>query len=248
MEQGQTMLNRRRVLAGIGALGAAGAFGAVTKFSAAFAQGMITPGENAVLLVIDVQNCFLPGGTLAVKGGDEIIPIINELARKFDNVVMTQDWHTQHHASFASSHPGKKPFETMELSYGTQVLWPDHCVQGSEDARLAEGLNLPHAQLVIRKGYHNEIDSYSAFVEADKKSKTGLTGYLKERGLTDVYVCGLATDFCVSWSAVDARAAGLTVSVIEDACRGIDLNGSVAAAWKSMAAAGIKRIQSTDIA
>jgi nicotinamidase/pyrazinamidase len=248
MKQGQTLLNRRRVLAGIGALGAASAVGAMTKFTVAFAQDVITPGENAVLLVIDVQNCFLPGGTLAVKGGDEIIPIINELARKFDNDVMTQDWHTQHHASFASSHPGKKPFETMELSYGTQVLWPDHCVQGSEDARLAEGLNLPHAQLVIRKGYHNEIDSYSAFVEADKKSKTGLTGYLKERGLTDVFVCGLATDFCVSWSAVDARAAGLTVSVIEDACRGIDLNGSVAAAWKSMAAAGIKRIQSTDIA
>jgi nicotinamidase/pyrazinamidase len=248
MKQGQTLLNRRRVLAGIGALGAASAVGAMTKFTVAFAQDVITPGENAVLLVIDVQNCFLPGGTLAVKGGDEIIPIINELAKKFDNVVMTQDWHTQHHTSFASSHPGKKPFETMELSYGTQVLWPDHCVQGSDDAKLADALDIPHAQLIIRKGYHNEVDSYSTFVAADKKTMTGLTGYLKERGLTDVFVCGLATDFCVSWSAVDARAAGLTVSVIEDACRGIDLNGSVAAAWKSMAAAGIKRIQSTDIA
>jgi nicotinamidase/pyrazinamidase len=195
-----------------------------------------------------VQNCFLPGGTLAVQGGNEIIPIINGLAKKFDNVVMTQDWHTPHHASFASSHPGKKPFETMELSYGTQVLWPDHCVQGSDDAKLAEGLDIPHAQLIIRKGYHNEVDSYSTFVAADRKTKTGLTGYLLERGLTDVYVCGLATDFCVSWSALDARAAELKVSVIEDACRGIDLNGSVAAAWKAMAEAGINRIQSTDIA
>ena len=248
MKHGQTLLNRRRVLAGIGALGAASVVGAATKFSVAFARGAISPGENAVLLVIDMQNCFLPGGTLPVKGGNEIIPIINELGKKFANVVMTQDWHTQHHTSFASSHPGKNPFETMELSYGTQVLWPDHCVQGSEDAMLAEGLDLPHAQLIIRKGYHNEVDSYSTFVAADKKTKTGLTGYLLERGLTEVYVCGLATDFCVSWSAVDARAAELTVSVIEDACRGIDLNGSVAAAWKSMAAAGVKRIQSTDIA
>jgi nicotinamidase/pyrazinamidase len=248
MKQGQMVLSRRRVLAGIGALGAAGALGAVTKFPAALAQGTITPGENAVLLVIDVQNCFLPGGTLAVNGGDEIIPIINELSKKFANVVMTQDWHTRNHTSFASSHPGKNPFETIELSYGTQVLWPDHCVQGSDDAKLAAGLDIPHAQLIIRKGYHNEVDSYSTFVAADKKTKTGLTGYLMERGLTDVYVCGLATDFCVSWSAIDARAADLNVTVIEDACRGIDLNGSVAAAWKSMAEAGIKRIQSKDIA
>ena len=248
MKQRQMLLDRRRVLAGIGALGAASMVGTATKFTVAFAKGAITPGDNAVLLVIDVQNCFLPGGTLAVQGGNEIIPIINELSKKFANVVMTQDWHTPNHASFASSHPGKKPFETTELFYGTQVLWPDHCVQGSEDAKLAEGLDIPHAQLIIRKGYHNEIDSYSTFVAADKKTKTGLTGYLLERGLTDVYVCGLATDFCVSWSAVDARAAELDVSVIEDACRGIDLNGSVAAAWKAMAAAGIKRIQSTDIA
>ena len=248
MKQRQMLLERRRVLAGIGALGAASVLGTATKFTVAFAKGMITPGDNAVLLVIDVQNCFLPGGTLPVNGGDEVIPIINELAKKFANVVITQDWHTPNHASFASSHPGKKPFETKELFYGTQVLWPDHCVQGSDDAKLAEGLDIPHAQLIIRKGYHNEIDSYSTFVAADKKTKTGLTGYLLERGLTDVYVCGLATDFCVSWSAVDARAAELDVSVIEDACRGIDLNGSVAAAWKSMAEAGVKRIQSTDIA
>ncbi len=248
MKHGQTLLNRRRVLAGIGALGAASIVGAATKFSVALAKGAITPGQNAVMLVIDVQNCFLPGGTLAVKGGDEIIPIINELGKKFANVVMTQDWHTPQHTSFASSHPGKKPFETIELSYGTQVLWPDHCVQGSEDAMLSAGLDIPHAQLIIRKGYHNEVDSYSTFVAADKKTKTGLTGYLLERGLTDVYVCGLATDFCVSWSAVDARASSLSVSVIEDACRGIDLNGSVAAAWGAMASVGVKRIQSADIA
>ena len=173
--------------------------------------------------------------------------MINALGKKFDNVVFTQDWHTPEHTSFASSHPGKNPFETVELPYGQQVLWPDHYVQGTDDAKLAAGLDIPHAQLIIRKGYHNEVDSYSAFVEADKKTKTGLTGYLLERGLTDVYVCGLATDFCVSWSAIDARAADLSVSVIADACRGIDLNGSVAADWISMAAAGVRRIQSTDI-
>ena len=143
----------------------------------------ITPSPTSVLLVVDVQNCFLPGGTLAVPDGNEIIPIINSLGEKFQNVIFTQDWHTENHASFASSHPGKEPFETIELSYGTQVLWPDHCVQGSDDALLAEGLNIPHAQLIIRKGYHNEIDSYSTFVAADGETKTGLTGYMRERGL-----------------------------------------------------------------
>ena len=248
MKRGQTRLGRRRVLAGIGALGAAAMVGVAAKFAPASAQTTIQPGANAVLLVIDVQNCFLPGGTLAVKGGDEIIPVINALGQKFANVVFTQDWHTPNHASFASSHPGKKPFETIELSYGTQVLWPDHCIQGSDDAKLSSGLDIPHAQLIIRKGYHHEVDSYSTFVAADKKTKTGLTGYLLERGLREIYVCGLATDFCVSWSAIDARAAELEVSVIEDAVRGIDLNGSVAAAWKSMAAAGVRRVKSADIA
>ncbi len=238
----QTMkLDRRSFLAGLGAAGLA-------SLHARMAAAAITPGADAVLLIIDVQNCFLPGGTLAVKGGNEIIPVINALGKKFANVVFTQDWHTPNHTSFASSHPGKQPFETIQLAYGQQVLWPDHCVQGTADAELAAGLDIPHAQLIIRKGYHNEVDSYSTFVAADKKTKTGLTGYLMERGLTDVYVCGLATDFCVSWSAVDARAADLKVSVIEDACRGIDLNGSVAAAWASMAKAGVKRIQSADIA
>lgn len=235
-------ISRRNVLASIGA-------GTVMlSGGAALAQSMIKPGRNAVLLVIDVQNCFLPGGTLAVNGGNEIIPVINALGQKFKNVVFTQDWHTQNHTSFASSHPGKKPFETIELPYGTQVLWPDHCIQGSDDAKLAAGLNIPHAQLIIRKGYHSEVDSYSTFVAADKTTKTGLTGYLLERGLTDVYVCGLATDFCVSWSAIDARAAELSVSVIEDACRGIDLNDSVNAAWASMKKAGVKRLKSGDIA
>jgi nicotinamidase/pyrazinamidase len=208
----------------------------------------VTIGDDAVLLVIDVQNCFLPGGTLAVDKGDEVIPIINELSKKFKNVVFTQDWHTHNHASFASSYTGKKPFETIELEYGTQVLWPDHCIQGTQDAELAAGLDVPHAQLILRKGYHTEVDSYSTFVAADGKTKTGLTGYLKERGLTDVYVCGLATDFCVSWSAQDAARTGLKVSVIEDACRGIDLNGSVAAAWEQMIAEGVERLQVADLA
>ena len=241
-----TAPSRRTLLAGMGGLGLAAALG--SSFGARTALAAIKPGPNAVLLVIDVQNCFLPGGTLPVKEGDRIVPIINALGKKFANVIFTQDWHTPHHTSFASSHPGKKPFETVQLSYGTQVLWPDHCVQGSDDAKLAAGLDIPHAQLIIRKGYHNEIDSYSTFLAADKKTKTGLTGYLMERGLTDVYACGLATDFCVSWSAIDAAHNKLTVSVIEDACRGIDLNGSVAAAWKAMAAAGVKRLQSKDFA
>lgn len=216
--------------------------------SRALAAGTIKPGPDAVLIVVDVQNCFLPTGTLPVEKGDEVVPVINELAKKFENVVMTQDWHTPGHASFASSHKGKAPFETIELDYGTQVLWPDHCVQGTDDAALAPGLDIPHAQLIIRKGYHSEVDSYSTFLEADKETGTGLTGYLTERGLKDVYVCGLATDFCVAWSALDARAKGMTVSVVEDACRAIDLNGSLDAAWSSMADAGIERIQSSDFA
>lgn len=225
----------------------AASFSGVTLFSPTLAQPATKPSTNSVLLVVDVQNCFLPGGTLAVPDGNEIIPVINALGKKFENVIFTQDWHTENHASFASSHPGKNPFETIELSYGTQVLWPDHCIQGSDDARLAEGLNIPHAQLIIRKGYHSEIDSYSTFVAADGETKTGLTGYLKERGLNEVYVCGLATDFCVSWSAIDARRAGLGVSVIEDACRAIDLNGSLKAAWQAMKQEGVQRISSSEI-
>jgi len=238
-------LTRRTALVRLAGVGIAGALSGLASIASHAASARI--GKDAVLLVIDVQNCFLPGGTLAVNRGNEIIPVINQLGKKFSNVVFTQDWHTEGHTSFASSHEGKMPYETIRLPYGEQVLWPDHCVQGSDDAKLAAGLDIPHAQLIIRKGYHNEIDSYSAFMAADKETKTGLTGYLVERGLTDVYVCGLATDFCVSWSAIDARSANLRVSVIEDACRGIDLNGSVDAAWKSMASAGVLRIQSGDI-
>lgn len=238
-------MNRRGLL-GLGA--AAGASALLGPLGKALAAGTITPGPNAVLLVIDVQNCFLPGGTLPVSEGDQVVPIINALSSKFANVVLTQDWHTADHTSFASNHEGKAPFETVELDYGTQVLWPDHCVQGTQDAALAPGLDIPHAQLIIRKGYHSEVDSYSTFLNADKTTRTGLTGYLQERGLTEVYACGLATDFCVAWSAIDARAAGLVVSVIEDACRAIDLNGSLEAAWSTMSEAGVTRVQSTDFA
>jgi nicotinamidase/pyrazinamidase len=202
-------------------------------------------GEDTALIVVDVQNCFVEGGTLPVPKGTEVVPVINRLGKLFDNVVITQDWHTPHHVSFASSHAGKKPFETIALPYGQQVLWPDHCVQGSHDAELVKGLDLPQAQLVVRKGYHEHTDSYSAFLEADQKTPTGLGGYIKERGIHTVYVTGLATDFCVAWTALDARKQGLEVYVVEDATRGIDLNGSVAAAWKTLAAAGVKRVQSS---
>jgi nicotinamidase/pyrazinamidase len=170
------------------------------------------------------------------------------LAKAFQNVVLTQDWHTPGHISFASSHAGKKPFESVVLPYGNQILWPDHCVQGTDGAAIHKDIDIPHAQLILRKGYHRNIDSYSAFVEADGKSKTGLDGYCKERGINTVYVVGLATDFCVAWTAMDARKLGLAAVVIEDACRGIDTQGSLAAAWKSMAEAGVKRVQSGEIA
>ena len=211
------------------------------------AQGRIKPGDDDVLAVIDVQNCFVPGGTLPVPEGDRIIPIINRLAPAFRHVVLTQDWHTRGHASFASSYPGKKPFETVTLPYGTQVLWPDHCIQGTPDAELHKDLEIAHAELIIRKGYRGQVDSYSAFLEADRKTMTGLTGYLKERGLKNVYFVGLATDFCVAWSALDARRAGFEALVIEDATRGIDAGGSLGKAWADMSGAGVKRIQSADI-
>jgi nicotinamidase/pyrazinamidase len=212
-----------------------------------FAADKVKPTARGALIVVDVQNCFVDGGTLPVKGGAEIVPVINRLAEAFENVVVTQDWHTKGHASFASAHSGKKPFETTQLPYGTQVLWPDHCVQGSDDAALVNGLKLPNAELIIRKGFHKDVDSYSAFEEADRKTSTGLAAYLKARGIDTVFICGLATDFCVAWTAMDARKAGFTAYVIEDATRAIDLNGSLAAAWKQMTDAGVKRIQSTDI-
>jgi nicotinamidase/pyrazinamidase len=213
----------------------------------AFAAGKIKPGANAALIAVDVQNCFVTGGTLPVAKGEEVVPVINRLAGAFENIVVTQDWHTAGHASFASSYPGKKPFEATKLSYGNQVLWPDHCVQGTDDAALHKDLKLPTAQLIIRKGYRKAMDSYSAFEEADHKTATGLAGYLKARGIKTVFVTGLATDFCVAWTAMDARKLGFDVYVVEDACRAIDLNGSLAAAWKAMQAKGVKRIQSGDI-
>ncbi len=208
----------------------------------------IQPDSTSALIVVDVQNCFVAGGSLAVKDGEAVVPVINRLAPAFDNVVVTQDWHTPGHASFASSHAGRKPFETTAMPYGTQVLWPDHCVQGTAGAALHKDLELPTAQLVIRKGFHKDVDSYSAFTEADGKTTTGLAAYLKARGIRTVYVTGLATDFCVAWTAIDARKAGFATYVIEDATRAIDLNGSLAKAWKAMAAKGVKRIQSSDVA
>jgi nicotinamidase/pyrazinamidase len=203
------------------------------------------PEFNTVLIVTDIQNDFLPGGALAVGDGDAIVPLVNRLARGFNNVVITQDWHTPGHISFASAHPGRQPFEQIDLRYGPQVLWPDHCIQGSPGAALAPGLDIPHAQLVIRKGYHAHTDSYSAFFEADRKTPTGLTGYLFERNIEHVYVVGLALDFCVFWTAQDARAHGFQTTVIEDACRAIDTNGSLAEATAMMDRAGIQRIQSS---
>ncbi len=235
------MIGRRQFL-----LGTASAF-VMSGTPAIVRAQSVKPGDADVLVITDVQNCFLPGGTLPVPEGDKIIPIINRLGALFRNIVMTQDWHTAGHISFASSHPGKKPFETIQLPYGTQVLWPDHCVQGTADADMAKELRVPHAQLVIRKGYRQHVDSYSAFLEADRKTLTGLTGYLKERGLKSVYFTGLATDFCVAWSALDARRAGFEAAVIEDATRGIDAGGSLARAWSDMTSAGVKRIQSTQL-
>ncbi len=211
------------------------------------AAAKLKPAANSALMVVDVQNCFVTGGTLPVAKGEEVVPVINKIAAAFSNIVVTQDWHTVGHASFASSYPGKKPFETTQLRYGRQVLWPDHCVQGTDDAALHKDLKLPTAQISIRKGFHKDMDSYSAFEEADHQSVTGLAGYLKARGIKTVYVTGLATDFCVGWTAMDARKGGFEVYVVEDACRAIDLNGSLAAAWKQMAAKGVKRIQSADI-
>ena len=225
----------------------AAAAGMVAMASPALAQSKIKPGAQDVLLVVDVQNCFVPGGNLPVKEGDQIVPLINRLAKAFEHVVLTQDWHTPGHISFASSHQGKKPFETVSLPYGTQVLWPDHCVQGTNDANLHPALSIPHAELIIRKGYRKQMDSYSAFYEADGKTPTGLTGYLKDRGLKKVYLVGLATDFCVAWSALDARKAGFEAAVIEDATRGIDAGGSLAKAWQDMTGAGVQRLQSAAI-
>ncbi|OCP05039.1 MULTISPECIES: bifunctional nicotinamidase/pyrazinamidase [unclassified Ensifer] len=195
---------------------------------------------DKALIVVDVQNDFCPGGALAVAGGDEIVPVINGLIGRFQHVVLTQDWHPAGHSSFASSHPGKAPFEMIAMPYGAQTLWPDHCVQGSAGAQFHPALEWTRAELVIRKGFRPEIDSYSAFFENDRRTPTGLTGYLRDRGIKKVTLCGLATDFCVAFSALDAVAQGFSTSVILDACRGIDLNGSLHAMVTRMRDAGVE--------
>jgi nicotinamidase/pyrazinamidase len=202
---------------------------------------------TTALVVIDVQNDFIPGGQLAVPGGDEIVPLINRLGRSFRQVILAQDWHPAGHASFASSHPDKQPFDLIQLPYGEQKLWPDHCIQGTQGAALHPALDLPHVQLIIRKGCNPDIDSYSAFMEADRQTPTGLTGYLKERGIDTVYMVGLALDFCVMFSALDARAAGFNALVVLDACRGIDIDGSMEAAIRRMQQAGVALIESSAI-
>ncbi len=194
---------------------------------------------DEALIVIDVQNDFCPGGALAVAGGDEVVPVINGLIERFDHVVLTQDWHPAGHSSFASSHPGKAPFETIEMPYGTQTLWPDHCVQGTKGAAFHDGLSWDRAELVIRKGFRKSIDSYSAFFENDHETPTGLSGYLRERGITRVTLAGLATDFCVAYSAIDARRQGFDATVILEGCRAIDLGGSLAAMTEKMKEAGV---------
>jgi nicotinamidase/pyrazinamidase len=203
---------------------------------------------NDVLIVVDVQNDFCPGGALAVPRGDEVVPIINRLAARFRHVVLTQDWHPAGHFSFASSHPGRKPFDTIPAPYGPQVLWPDHCVQGTPGAACHPALDVPHAALVVRKGMEPSIDSYSAFYDNDHRTPTGLTGYLRERGLTRVFLAGLAFDFCVRHSAEDAQRQGFTVFVIEDACRGIDVDGSVALTRASLGGLGIACISALETA
>jgi len=202
-------------------------------------------GNRDALLVVDVQNDFLPGGALAVPGGDGVIAPINALVRHFQqrgaHVLLTQDWHTPSHISFASAHSGRSPFDTVMLGYGEQVLWPDHCIQGTQGAEISQSLEISCAELVVRKGFHEFTDSYSAFVEADRQTSTGLAGYLRERGFKRIFCAGLATDFCVAWSALDAVAAGFETLVIEDACRAIDTNGSLERAWWDMQAAGVLR-------
>jgi nicotinamidase/pyrazinamidase len=208
----------------------------------------IAPADADVLLVVDVQKDFCPGGRLAVPRGDEIVPIVNRLATAFTNVVLTQDWHPPGHLSFASSHAGREPFQTIDVAYGTQVLWPDHCVQHTPGAEFRDDLHIPHAALVIRKGFRRAIDSYSAFYENDRVTPTGLAGYLRERGLRRVFLAGLAFDFCVRYSAEDAHREGFEVIVIEDACRGIDVDGSVAATRRRLAELNVRCLTAEEIA
>jgi nicotinamidase/pyrazinamidase len=199
------------------------------------------------LLLIDLQPDFMPGGALAVAGGDEILPVINALARKFDHVLLTQDWHPAHHISFATSHTNQQPYAQIQAHYGPQTLWPDHCLQHTPGAALHPMLDIPHAELILRKGFRREIDSYSAFLENDHATPTGLAGYLRERKLTRLFIAGLAYDFCVRFSAIDGKTLGFETLVIEDACRAVALPKSIAETNAAFAAAGIPRIQSSEI-
>jgi len=201
--------------------------------------------KHAALLVIDVQNDFCPGGALAVADGDAIIPLINDLTQNFSTVVLTQDWHPAAHISFAAQHAGRTPFETITLDYGPQTLWPTHCVMATEGAAFHKDLAIPHASAIIRKGSNPAIDSYSAFLEADRTTKTGLDGYLRSRGITELFLCGLATDYCVAWSAEDAVTFGFKTAILENACRAIDLNSSLDSAWARLKTAGVARTTST---
>jgi nicotinamidase/pyrazinamidase len=198
--------------------------------------------DDDLLLIIDVQNDFCPGGALAVADGDAVVPVVNRLAERFDHVVLTQDWHPSGHSSFATAHPGSAPFETIAMAYGQQTLWPDHCIQGTQGAAFHPRLATERAELVIRKGFRNAIDSYSAFYENDRRTPTGLAGYLRERGLRRIFLAGLATDFCVHYSAMDARRLGFDTVLIESGCRAIDLGGSLDVAWAGMAEAGVQRV------
>ena len=205
----------------------------------------ITP--NDALLIIDVQNDFCPGGALAVAEGDAVIAPVHRAAQHFDHILLTQDWHTPDHNSFASAHPGKKTYEQIELPYGPQTLWPDHCVQGTPGADFHPALQLTRAELILRKGFRRAIDSYSAFFENDRTTATGLAGYLRDRGLTRVFLAGLAYDYCVGYSALDARRLGLDAIILRDACRAIDLNGSVAGIERDFAAAGVQLTNTADL-
>lgn len=199
----------------------------------------LRPDERTALLVVDIQNDFCSGGALPVARGEDLVPIVNRLAQRFTHTILTQDWHPRGHRSFASAHPGRRPFETIDLPYGPQTLWPDHCVQGSRGAEFHPGLAIPSAELILRKGCHAEIDSYSAFYENDRRTPTGLVGYLRERGLGRIVIAGLAADFCVHYSALDGRRAGFEVTVVLDACRAIDLGGSLDRALCAMRTAEV---------
>jgi nicotinamidase/pyrazinamidase len=224
----------------------------VIKIAARYASVRMTSAVNPmpitnqdVLLVVDVQNDFCPGGALAVPNGDAVIPVIHRIAPPFEHIILTQDWHPPGHHSFACAHAGKRPFEQVRVSYGEQTLWPDHCVQGTPGAEFHANLQLSRAELILRKGFRPEIDSYSAFFENDRATPTGLAGYLRERGLTRIFVAGLAYDFCVAYSALDARRLGLPVTIVRDGCCAIDLNGSVAAVEMQFAAAGVALVESS---